>query len=143
LLGGYRRRPVGGVAELRVKAKEYLERFPMLGERSNRPAGSLSGGQQQMLAIARGLMATPRLLLLDEPSLGLAPGMVREVFSMIEGLHKASTTILLVEQMASLALRLSDRAYVLEHGRILLEGSSRDLLKDPRVLTGYLGRSTG
>jgi len=143
LLGGYRRRPPGGVSELRLMAGQFLDRFPILRERRDQLSGSLSGGQQQMLAISRGLMARPKLLLLDEPSLGLAPLMVREVFAMIERLRDEGTTILLVEQMASLALKLSDRAYVLERGRILLEGSAGELLKDQRVLSGYLGESTG
>lgn len=143
LLGGFRRRPAGGIPELRVMGGTFLDRFPILRERRDQLSGSLSGGQQQMLAISRGLMARPRLLLLDEPSLGLAPLMVREVFSMIKRLRSEGTTILLVEQMASLALKLSDRAYVLERGRVLLEGLSRELLRDQRVLSGYLGGSSG
>ena len=113
--------------------------FPRLEERRNQRAGTLSGGEQQMLAIARGLMSRPRLLLMDEPSLGLAPQLVSRTFEVVERLRAAGTTILMVEQMARQALRVSDRAYVLEHGRIVHEGRSADLLDDPRVLGAYLG----
>ena len=113
--------------------------FPRLRERRDQRAGTLSGGEQQMLAIARGLMSRPKLLLMDEPSLGLAPRLVRETFEVIESLRASGTTILMVEQMARLALKVSDRAYVLEHGRIVHEGASADLLEDPRVLGAYLG----
>ncbi|HEY0832133.1 MAG TPA: ATP-binding cassette domain-containing protein [Candidatus Dormibacteraeota bacterium] len=116
-----------------------LKRFPILAERRNLSAGSLSGGEQQMLAIARGLLARPRLLLLDEPSLGLAPQMVEEVFRAIEEIHKEGTTILLVEQNALRALAIADRAYVIETGRILLSGSGDDLLHNPAVRRAYLG----
>jgi branched-chain amino acid transport system ATP-binding protein len=104
------------------------------------PAGGLSGGQQQMLAISRGLMALPRLLLLDEPSLGLAPLVVRQVFDLIDELRRAGTTILLVEQMAHLALKAADRAYVLERGEVVLEGGAKEILTHPRITRGYLGR---
>ena len=113
--------------------------FPRLEERRSQRAGTLSGGEQQMLAIARGLMSRPRLLLMDEPSLGLAPQLVSRTFEVVERLRAAGTTILMVEQMARQALRVSDRAYVLEHGRIVGEGASADLLDDPRVLGAYLG----
>lgn len=113
--------------------------FPRLRERRSQRAGTLSGGEQQMLAIARGLMSRPKLLLMDEPSLGLAPRLVRETFEVVENLRQSGMTILMVEQMARLALKASDRAYVLEHGRIILEGKSDDLLTDPRVLSAYLG----
>ncbi|HET9781713.1 MAG TPA: ABC transporter ATP-binding protein [Candidatus Dormibacteraeota bacterium] len=116
-----------------------LERFPILGERRHLSAGALSGGEQQMLAIARGLLARPRLLLLDEPSLGLAPQMVDEVFRVIEEIHKDGTTILLVEQNALRALEIADRAYVIETGRILLTGTGADLLHNPAVRRAYLG----
>jgi branched-chain amino acid transport system ATP-binding protein len=116
-----------------------LRLFPWIGERCRQRAGTLSGGEQQMLAIARGLMSRPKLLLMDEPSLGLAPMRVREVFSIIEGLRRQGTTVLMVEQMARLALRISDRAYVLEHGRIVAAGASAELLRDPRLLDAYLG----
>ena len=107
------------------------------------PAGGLSGGQQQMLAISRGLMASPRLILLDEPSLGLAPLLVRQIFGIIRDLKRAGRTILLVEQMANLALRVADRAYILEQGRVVLEGTSEALLANPEVARGYLGRLAG
>jgi ABC-type branched-subunit amino acid transport system ATPase component len=123
----------------RKNIDEVLKRFPILGERRNLSAGSLSGGEQQMLAIARGLLARPRLLLLDEPSLGLAPQMVDEVFRAIEEIHKDGTTILLVEQNALRALAIADRAYVIETGRILLSGSGDDLLHNPAVRRAYLG----
>ncbi|MGH7263728.1 MAG: ABC transporter ATP-binding protein [Candidatus Rokuibacteriota bacterium] len=116
-----------------------LQIFPRLEERQRQLAGTLSGGEQQMLAIARGLMSRPRLLLIDEPSLGLAPVLVREIFGVIEDLRRHGMTVLIVEQMARLALRVSDRAYVLEHGRIVREGPSGDLLEDQRVLSAYLG----
>lgn len=139
-LGAYRRRPPGGMAEIARMSEDYLDRFPILRERRNLPAGGLSGGQQQMLAISRGLMARPRLLMLDEPSLGLAPLVVRQIFDLIAELRAAGSTILLVEQMANLALKAADRAYVLERGRVVLEGTARDLAADPRVASGYLGR---
>jgi len=116
-----------------------MKRFPILGERRAMRAGTLSGGEQQMLAIARGLLAKPRLLLLDEPSLGLAPQMVDEVFAAIAEIHREGTTILLVEQNALRALAIADRAYVLETGRILLSGSGDDLLHNPAVRRAYLG----
>jgi branched-chain amino acid transport system ATP-binding protein len=116
-----------------------MKRFPILGERRNLRAGSLSGGEQQMLAIARGLLAKPRLVLLDEPSLGLAPQMVDEVFRAIGEIHEDGTTILLVEQNALRALAIADRAYVIETGRILLSGSGDDPLHNPAVRRAYLG----
>jgi ABC-type branched-subunit amino acid transport system ATPase component len=116
-----------------------MKRFPILGERRNLRAGTLSGGEAQMLAIARGLLARPRLLLLDEPSLGLAPQMVDEVFAAIEEIHRDGTTILLVEQNALRALAIADRAYVLETGQVLITGSGDDLLHNPAVRRAYLG----
>jgi ABC-type branched-subunit amino acid transport system ATPase component len=116
-----------------------MKRFPILGERRAMRAGTLSGGEQQMLAIARGLLAKPRLLLLDEPSLGLAPQMVDEVFKAIEEIHGEGTTILLVEQNALRALAIADRAYVIETGQILLSGSGDDLLHNSAVRRAYLG----
>ena len=135
ILGAYSR---GGQA-LGEDFERSYQMFPRLRERRDQRAGTLSGGEQQMLAIARGLMSRPRLLLLDEPSLGLAPRLVRETFEVVENLRRQGTTILMVEQMARLALKVSDRAYVLEHGRIIQEGASADLLGDARVLGAYLG----
>jgi len=128
-----------GAATTRQEIEAVMERFPILSERRALLAGALSGGEQQMLAIARGLLAKPRLLLLDEPSLGLAPQMVDEVFSAIEEIHKEGTTILLVEQNALRALEIADRAYVLETGQIRLTGSGDDLLHNPAVRRAYLG----
>jgi branched-chain amino acid transport system ATP-binding protein len=113
--------------------------FPRLGERKHQSAGTLSGGEQQMLAIARALMSRPRLLLLDEPSLGLAPLIVREIFSIIRELNSEGTTILLVEQNATLAMQHAHRTYVLEAGQMIFSGLSRELLTDERVLHAYLG----
>ncbi|MEA2644564.1 MAG: branched-chain amino acid transport system ATP-binding protein [Chloroflexota bacterium] len=127
----------GGAANKEIEAA--MRRFPILGERRALRAGNLSGGEQQMLAIARGLLAKPRLLLLDEPSLGLAPQMVDEVFAAIEEIHKDGTTILLVEQNALRALAIADRAYVIETGQILLTGSGDELLHNPAVRRAYLG----
>jgi branched-chain amino acid transport system ATP-binding protein len=135
-LATWARRDAGAA---RKQIDDVLKRFPILGERRNVSAGSLSGGEQQMLAIARGLLARPRLLLLDEPSLGLAPQMVDEVFRVIEEIHKDGTTILLVEQNALRALAIADRAYVIETGRILLTGTGDDLLHNPAVRRAYLG----
>jgi ABC-type branched-subunit amino acid transport system ATPase component len=126
-------------AATRKRIDAVLDRFPILGERRHLSAGALSGGEQQMLAIARGLLARPRLLLLDEPSLGLAPQMVDEVFRAIDEIHKDGTTILLVEQNALRALAIADRAYVIETGRILLSGSGDELLHNPAVRRAYLG----
>src|SRR5690606_648048 len=119
--------------------KRVYELFPRLYERRKQLAGSLSGGEQQMLAMGRGLMSNPRLLLLDEPSMGLAPLLVREIFNVIVEINRAGTTILLVEQNAIMALATADRAYVLETGEIHLSGSAQDLLQDERVKQAYLG----
>lgn len=127
----------------RLAIKSDIERqfvtFPRLAERRNQLAGTLSGGEQQMLAIARALMSRPQLLLLDEPSLGLAPQIVREIFSVIRQLHESGVTILLVEQNAHLALEMADRGYVLEAGYLTLTGSGKELLTDERVKKAYLG----
>ena len=116
-----------------------FELFPRLRARSKQLAWSLSGGEQQMLAMGRGLMARPKLLLLDEPSLGLAPTLVEEMFEKIQAINHRGTAILLVEQNAHLALEISHRAYVLETGMVVLEGDSRELSENPRVQTAYLG----
>jgi branched-chain amino acid transport system ATP-binding protein len=126
-------------SETPARIEAVMKRFPILGERRALRAGTLSGGEQQMLAIARGLLARPRLLLLDEPSLGLAPLMVDEIFAAIEEIHKEGTTILLVEQNALRALEIADRAYVLETGQIKLSGTGDDLLHNPAVRRAYLG----
>lgn len=115
--------------------------FPILAERREQRAGSLSGGQQQMLAIGRALMGAPQLLLLDEPSLGLAPLIVSQVFDALQALNRAGLTILLVEQNARLALEVTDRAYVIEQGQVVAQGSSADLSSDASVLAHYLGQS--
>jgi branched-chain amino acid transport system ATP-binding protein len=135
-LGAYGRRD-GGVAE---DLERQLDRFPILRERRRQPAGTLSGGEQQMLAIARSLMARPRLLLLDEPSLGLAPRLVAEVFAALARLRDESLTLLVVEQMAEAALEIADRGYVLERGRIVLAGRAGELARDERVARAYLGQ---
>ncbi len=126
-------------ADLDAQRARMVERFPRLGERRDQLAGTLSGGEQQMVAIARALMSRPRLLMLDEPSLGLAPIVVREVFEVVRTIREAGTSILLVEQNVSRALEVADRGYVLETGRIVLQGPSADLLANPQVRTAYLG----
>lgn len=116
-----------------------FERFPRLRERRNQLSGTLSGGEQQMLAIARGLMAHPTLLLLDEPSMGLSPLLVEQIFDIIQDINEQGTSILLVEQNAQMALAIADRAYVLETGKIVMQGTGDDLLEDPSVIEAYLG----
>ena len=128
-------------AELQKTLDHILEMFPILDERRNQFAGTLSGGEQQMLAIGRGLMAQPKLLLLDEPSLGLAPIVVNTVFKMINEIRDSGVTILLVEQNARKALTICDKAYVLENGVIRKEGSGQALLNDPDVIAAFLGES--
>lgn len=115
--------------------------FPVLGQRRRQTAATLSGGEQQMLAIARGLMAAPKILLLDEPSLGLAPVIVEQIFAFIRDLRKTGTTVLLVEQNASMALRIADRAYVLETGAITMSGEASELVQSEKVKASYLGIS--
>ena len=135
-LGAYTRSDRLGV---KSDIEEQLQRFPRLSERREQLAGTLSGGEQQMLAIARALMSRPKLLLLDEPSLGLAPQIVREIFSIIRKLNESGVTILLVEQNANLALETANRGYVLEAGRLTIAGKAGDLLRDERVKQAYLG----
>ena len=120
---------------------DIYERFPQLSERRSQRASTLSGGERQMLALGRALMAKPRLLMLDEPSLGLAPLIIREVFRIISSLRELGVSILLVEQNARAALETADRGYVLENGEIVLSGPSLDLMHDPRVVASYLGGS--
>ena len=113
--------------------------FPRLKERRNQKAGTLSGGEQQMLAMGRALMSHPKTILMDEPSMGLSPKLVKEIFSIIRKLHEQGITILLVEQNAKMALSIADRAYVLETGRITMEGDARELLNNEQVRKAYLG----
>ena len=134
-LGGYTRTRGESDASL----EQVFEMFPVLKSRRGQPAGTLSGGQQQMLAMGRGLMAKPRLLLLDEPSMGLAPKLVAEIFAAIRELKAAGTTIFLVDQNARAALSVAERGYVLETGRIALSGSGAQLLDDERMKEAYLG----
>ncbi len=138
LLGGFSRW-WRGARDQRVCREEVYSIFPRLQERRTQTASTLSGGERQMLAIGRALMAKPRLLMLDEPSLGLAPNIVREVLQVVVGLRERGVAILLVEQNARAALAVSDRAYVLEMGRIALSGPSRELAHDPRIIETYLG----
>jgi branched-chain amino acid transport system ATP-binding protein len=135
-LGAYTRSDRLGV---KSDIEEQWQLFPRLSERREQLAGTLSGGEQQMLAIARALMSRPKLLLLDEPSLGLAPQIVREIFSIIRKLNESGVTILLVEQNANLALETANRGYVLEAGRLTIAGEAGDLLRDERVKQAYLG----
>ena len=135
-MGAYIRNDKKGIADDMEKG---FAMFPRLKEREQQKAGTLSGGEQQMLAMARALMSRPRLLLLDEPSLGLAPIVVHTIFEAIDNIRAEGTTILLVEQNANAALHHSDRAYVLETGRIVMEGDSKQLAADPRVKEAYLG----
>ncbi|MGZ9710472.1 ABC transporter ATP-binding protein [Glaciimonas sp. GNP009] len=137
ILGAYLRRR-DPVAIERDILRAY-ERFPILGSRQHQPAGTLSGGEQQMLAITRALMSEPKLLLLDEPSLGLAPLMIQEIFATICALREEGLTIFLVEQMANQALGIADYAYVLENGSITQSGKGADLMHDPNVRAAYLG----
>ncbi|HHY47286.1 MAG TPA: ABC transporter ATP-binding protein [Firmicutes bacterium] len=136
MMGAYPRTDRNGI-------KEDLERvfslFPRLKERRNQKGGTLSGGEQQMLAIGRGLMSSPSLLALDEPSLGLAPVLVQEVFQILKQIHEQGKTILLIEQNAKAALQLADRAYVMETGRITMQGTGRELLENELVRKAYLG----
>ncbi|WP_089157148.1 ABC transporter ATP-binding protein [Micromonospora sp. NBS 11-29] len=135
-MGAYTRRDRAGVAE---DMKMVMDLFPRLHERRKQAGGTLSGGEQQMLAVGRALMARPKLLLLDEPSMGLAPMLIQQIFEIITRINQQGTTILLVEQNAQQALSRAHRGYVLETGRIVKEGTGRDLLHDPAVKEAYLG----
>jgi ABC-type branched-subunit amino acid transport system ATPase component len=125
--------------DMDARVEEMLQRFPRLRERLHQRAGLLSGGEQQMLAVARGLMSRPRILLLDEPSLGLAPKVIAELFAALDRLRSEGMTILLVDQMAALALSLADRAYVIEGGRVVAHGTAADIAADDALARAYLG----
>jgi branched-chain amino acid transport system ATP-binding protein len=137
-MGAYQRKD----NEVEKDLEEVLKRFPILKERKNQLGGTLSGGQQQMLAIARALLARPKLLLLDEPSMGLAPLIVAEIFKIIKEIKDAGTTVLVVEQNAKQALKIADYGYVLETGKVIIHGKAKDLLEDPRIVEAYLGRKS-
>ncbi|MBY0155943.1 ABC transporter ATP-binding protein [Cytobacillus oceanisediminis] len=137
-MGAYHRKD----NEIDQDIKIVMERFPILEERQKQLGGTLSGGQQQMLAIARAILSKPKLLLLDEPSMGLAPLIVADIFKIIKEINEAGTTVLLVEQNARQALKISDYGYVLETGKMVAEGSSQKLLNDPRIMEAYLGRKS-
>jgi branched-chain amino acid transport system ATP-binding protein len=138
LMGAYVRRDGGGIT---ADLERVCEHFPVLAERRRQAAGTLSGGEQQMLAIGRALMARPKLILFDEPSLGLAPTIVETTFAIIADIRRQGTTVLMVEQNAYLALRMADRAYVLETGRVVLAGAAADLMANDHVRRAYLGVS--
>ena len=140
ILGAYLRSGHQSKREIQKDQDRIIEIFPILKERRQQQAGTLSGGQQQMLAIGRALMSKPQLLMLDEPSMGLAPVIIDEVFKVIQDLHaQKAITILLVEQLAYRALRVADRAYVLEQGKVRLQGTGKELLTSPEVQKAYLG----
>jgi branched-chain amino acid transport system ATP-binding protein len=138
-LGAFHYHKRGNRPEIEKRIENAFELFPILQRRCRQIAGTLSGGEQQMLAVARALMGRPELLLLDEPSMGLAPLIVREIFSVVKRLNKAGTTVLLVEQNAKAALNIAHHAYVLETGEIVIEGLAKNLLDDPKVKEAYLG----
>ena len=135
-MGAYTRK---NTAEVEEALQEVYKRFPRLEERKNQMAGTLSGGEQQMLAMGRALMSKPKIILMDEPSMGLSPILVNEIFDIIQAVSKSGTTVLLVEQNAKKALSIADRAYVLETGNITLEGNAKDLLENDSVKKAYLG----
>lgn len=135
LIGGY----LNSADQTREQVEKMYQYFPVLEKRKNQPAGTLSGGEQQMLALARGLMSGPKLILLDEPSLGLAPIIVNQVFELIREINQMGISVLLVEQNAAKALSISDYAYVLENGRFVMEGDSRELSNSGEVRQAYLG----
>ena len=140
ILGAYQRYRKDKKSEIKSDLEEVFVLFPILKERKSQIAGTLSGGEQQMLAIGRSLMAKPKLILMDEPSMGLAPLITTQIFQIISELHKQGTTILLVEQNAEAALKISSRAYVIETGRVVLQGMSQELLHNQEVRRAYLGR---
>ena len=126
-------------SEIEATLEKVYERFPRLKERRNQMAGTLSGGEQQMLAMGRALMSKPKIILMDEPSMGLSPILVNEIFDIIQEVSNSGTTVLLVEQNAKKALSIADRAYVLETGKISIEGKAKDLLEDDSIKKAYLG----
>ena len=126
-------------SEVKPRIEDVFQRFPRLEERKNQVAGTLSGGEQQMLAMGRALMCRPKLMMLDEPSMGLSPLLVQQIFDIIKELNEQGTTILLVEQNAKMALSIADRAYVLETGNIVMQGGAKDMLSDESVKKAYLG----
>ncbi len=140
ILGAYQRYRKDKKSEIKSDLEKVFVFFPILKERKSQIAGTLSGGEQQMLAIGRSLMAKPKLILMDEPSMGLAPLVTTHIFQIISELHKQGTTILLVEQNAEAALRISSRAYVIETGKVVLQGMSQELLHNQEVRRAYLGR---
>lgn len=140
ILGAYQRYRKDKKSEIKSDLEKVFVLFPILKERKSQIAGTLSGGEQQMLAIGRSLMAKPKLILMDEPSMGLAPLITTQIFQIISELHKQGTTILLVEQNAEAALKISSRAYVIETGRVVLQGTSQELLHNQEVRRAYLGR---
>lgn len=135
-MGAYIRKDMDGIQQ---SMKEVFERFPRLKERRRQLAGTLSGGEQQMLAVGRALMSNPKIILMDEPSMGLSPLLVKEIFHIIQEVHKQGITVLLVEQNAKMALSIADRAYVLETGHISMSGDAAELLNDEKVKKAYLG----
>ena len=135
-MGGYTKKNQENLQEI---LKEVYEKFPRLKERRKQLAGTLSGGEQQMLAVGRALMSSPSIILMDEPSMGLSPLLVKEIFHIIKEVHKQGITVLLVEQNAKMALAIADRAYVLETGKITLSGTGRELLNNEKVKKAYLG----
>ena len=136
MMGAFLRKDKDGI---KCDYEKVCEQFPILKERMNQDASTLSGGEQQMLAMGRALMAKPKLLLLDEPSMGLAPILVKEIFNIIEEINKSGTTVLLVEQNAKMALSIAHRAYVLETGKVVMSGTGEELAKSPDVQKAYLG----
>lgn len=136
LMGAYLRKDKDGI---KADLQDIYQRFPILEKRSSQDASTLSGGEQQMLAMGRALMARPKILLLDEPSMGLAPILVKEIFNIIKDINEKGTTVLLVEQNAKMALSIADRAYVMETGNIVMTGTSAELVNSPEIQKAYLG----
>lgn len=136
IMGAYLRKDKEGI---KADVEDVYERFPILKQRSNQDASTLSGGEQQMLAMGRALMARPKILLLDEPSMGLAPILVKEIFNIVEDINKKGTTVLLIEQNARMALSVAHRAYVMETGKIVLSGTGKELSESEEIQKAYLG----